>query len=593
MSDVPELPILALALSRGVEVKDRSYRLRRYPQCFIGLEAVRWLVRQGYATGPASAVALGNRLLDAGLLHHVHHEHRFKDEYLFYRFADGLETIAGTAGSIAPVSNARESQQTQLHADAPATATAAVPMAETARTTERSKTSVLTVGQTLLQQRVTMLELELARLRQAVEPAQVPPPQPPARSQTDSERLISQLEKRVDHLERDAFFMKAAVVCLLVLCVAQSLNHFWSRKVATFTFALVATAHMAYRYVFPAIGPSSRHRPGQPADRSSLYPAPHGASPHDPPQTLLGHESAAPPLGPTTLPPVEQWFHRPLCLRLCPAAQDQGLRLLRCGREDPESAGLPINDESTPIEFASRLFVGRAVVRLKGTPNSATSYFEGRQRRVQMTVQGRFTRRVPFSEVFTGEELDRPLRVSPPTWLLRSALGVVCRLSPGLRCEVEPPPGENEPLGGGSGARKGPYALNLLAATAQAVRADVPGSEPSVFAEIVDDPALLGAQFARDCAGLPQTAVTRRRKRYLGKRSGELNLWFEPNLVYTFDFYQHMLDAPAMRVEIGGTFSFDLPEYLGCQPIHFMAKAIGGSYLWNFELWHERALAYS
>lgn len=52
---------LATAMRGGVRIKDRRYLFRCYRACFVGQEAVAWLVAAGAAAGPAEAVALGNR----------------------------------------------------------------------------------------------------------------------------------------------------------------------------------------------------------------------------------------------------------------------------------------------------------------------------------------------------------------------------------------------------------------------------------------------------------------------------------------------------------------------------------------------------
>jgi potassium efflux system protein len=71
--------------SGGVEICDRRFRLFVYPQCFIGSEAVTWLMDTQKATREA-AVRIGQTLVERGVIHHVTDEHSFKDEYLFYRF---------------------------------------------------------------------------------------------------------------------------------------------------------------------------------------------------------------------------------------------------------------------------------------------------------------------------------------------------------------------------------------------------------------------------------------------------------------------------------------------------------------------------
>lgn len=77
----------------GVPVRDRTWRLTNYPCCFVGSQAVDWLIVHKYAKSREDAVAIGARLLSAGEFSHVLNEHPFKDAKLFYRFADASATL--------------------------------------------------------------------------------------------------------------------------------------------------------------------------------------------------------------------------------------------------------------------------------------------------------------------------------------------------------------------------------------------------------------------------------------------------------------------------------------------------------------------
>ena len=73
-----------------VELQDRKYGLppKTYRSCFVGSEAVAALIAHGFAADEEDAVRLGNIMLQAGIFHHVQRDHSFKNDYLFYRFAD-------------------------------------------------------------------------------------------------------------------------------------------------------------------------------------------------------------------------------------------------------------------------------------------------------------------------------------------------------------------------------------------------------------------------------------------------------------------------------------------------------------------------
>eukprot|EP00466_Bigelowiella_natans_P005278 jgi/Bigna1/75616/fgenesh1_pg.36_\ len=76
----------ARKLEEGVKIKDRRYRFRKFKSCFIGREAVSFLVEAGLAADRQHALSLGARLSRLGVIAHVLNRHTFKDDYLYYRF---------------------------------------------------------------------------------------------------------------------------------------------------------------------------------------------------------------------------------------------------------------------------------------------------------------------------------------------------------------------------------------------------------------------------------------------------------------------------------------------------------------------------
>jgi hypothetical protein len=69
----------------GVKIQDRRYRLTIYPRCLVGSEATTWLVRRFFLS-EIEAVQLGQKLIDAKLMHHVTDSRSFEDGFFFYRF---------------------------------------------------------------------------------------------------------------------------------------------------------------------------------------------------------------------------------------------------------------------------------------------------------------------------------------------------------------------------------------------------------------------------------------------------------------------------------------------------------------------------
>ncbi|GAB4525881.1 MAG: hypothetical protein Tsb0014_05590 [Pleurocapsa sp.] len=69
----------------GVTIKTRRYKLKFYHRCFLGNEAVDWIIAQTNVSRDR-AVQLGQKMMDKKLFHHIVDEHNFKDKPLFYRF---------------------------------------------------------------------------------------------------------------------------------------------------------------------------------------------------------------------------------------------------------------------------------------------------------------------------------------------------------------------------------------------------------------------------------------------------------------------------------------------------------------------------
>lgn len=78
-------------VKRGLQVSDRRWRIITYPKCFVGSEAVQWITEH-LSCDREKAVSIGQRLMEAGIIHHVTHSEPFADAYFFYRFQEDDDT---------------------------------------------------------------------------------------------------------------------------------------------------------------------------------------------------------------------------------------------------------------------------------------------------------------------------------------------------------------------------------------------------------------------------------------------------------------------------------------------------------------------
>ncbi|ETO19780.1 hypothetical protein RFI_17447, partial [Reticulomyxa filosa] len=70
------------------------YHGKSYPNCFIGSEAVTWIIEHPKLTKCDTlekAIVLGNYLIRKGIMHHVMNQHLFKNDYLFYQFSKDID----------------------------------------------------------------------------------------------------------------------------------------------------------------------------------------------------------------------------------------------------------------------------------------------------------------------------------------------------------------------------------------------------------------------------------------------------------------------------------------------------------------------
>ncbi len=71
-------------LEECLALGDRRWRLKSYPSCFVGIDAVSQMARK-LGTDRAAATAFGQRLLERGYIYHVTGDQPFRDGNFYYR----------------------------------------------------------------------------------------------------------------------------------------------------------------------------------------------------------------------------------------------------------------------------------------------------------------------------------------------------------------------------------------------------------------------------------------------------------------------------------------------------------------------------
>jgi len=316
--------------------------------------------------------------------------------------------------------------------------------------------------------------------------------------------------------------------------------------------------------------------------------------------------------------PSQTWPQNPLMLRPTPYTTTKIKGIRRASKANYEHftgfcAGciLPINNgrevegDSLVIDFESSHFEGALLLRIKQAPENKNmtyqqrSYFDGKKRKFQAVIKGRFKTPLEMSQCVTGQTFDRPAGKLPARWIVSSLIKFMSTLAPQLEATLE-------------GDR--PRFLTPLVATAQTVLVTAGASKDCVADDIEklieepcsSDPSSIMLALEKDL-GLTNkrsSSVTNRMKRRkkafnsVAAKKKELPR-FSTDKEYTFEFYQHLLGfGEELAIEMGRPIgSVGLAHSTDGQPIKIMSAYKDNSgeldSLWSFDIWHASLLPYA
>jgi len=581
--------LLSLALDMRSGLKSRTYdrrwrNFKVYKQCFLHSDAVEWMAEYLQSSSDSSSSALApetatpesieelavsklNDLVDAGYVHHVCNEHRFVvDEpgTLYFRF-----------------------QNANMEADV--------------RSIRRRKAVLgeLYGGvSSVISEETNSLKLAVDRLSSNLEKS--------SQSLDDAHGRILLLEEAVSAL---AFALTSMIYSFAALALyhsaltgdrgATNLSCIGVNSIILFFGAVCFLARgprYAYESVFEHAAALLRlARLGDNVEDAfmgdiggsdsmesvSTYEALPILQKEDSVLEKLRRSLSVRPLShPFSVPASREVPIRARDCRSLPAPKDWPHRpVLVCANSDAQpDLDIPIHGRGpVPLgqgfRFESDLFEGTCLIRLRDVPSDNAEgdaeYFLGRRRKFQAIVQGRFKEPLRVSDVLTGHEFIKPLKGLPPPWVLSAGVNLIKRLAPGANIVLH---------------EEQPRALGLLAATSQSISADMPGNEPDITCnQIEEDVSLLGGIFK---GGDVSSAG---RKRHLTAPERAKRYVFDTESIYTFDFYQNLLDTANYSLDLGFT-KLGMAKVLDGQPIQVLAKTTDGRNLWNFQIWHEMLL---
>ena len=179
--------------------------------------------------------------------------------------------------------------------------------------------------------------------------------------------------------------------------------------------------------------------------------------------------------------------------------------------------------------------------------------------------------------------------------MIRILLGLLSKIQPGLQVSLE-------------GTK--PYMVSSLIAASKNVVVSLPGDEPDICItgdsgteSVREDMTLLvthsegGSQYSSSTANKVFSSRSASKRANFFSDLKNLDMYsYSPDLVYTFDFYQHVLNIGQMKLNLGFT-SLDVSSIIGFSPVQIMAVKWDPhnepdleniEYFYNIEMWNHK-----
>ena len=361
-------------------------------------------------------------------------------------------------------------------------------------------------------------------------------------------------------------------------------------------------------------------------------------------------------------PPPTKWPQAPLMLRPTPKSSTR-VRGVRYASSDEyldldgfgNGCILPINTgaeepgKSFVIDFETVYFIGTLLMRIQQAPAAEpssqlpASYFDGKKRRFQSVIKGRFKQELSMSQCVTGQMFDRASGKLPTKWIVSSAIRLVSALSPQLEASIDGlQPKFLAPLAATAHSvlqypiveeDKSSHVFNTASSLDEmahhqhgshdrgAKDLECPVEEPhansdhSILPDVLrasnlqskhsttssSTSSFLPLSFASSLSSSSSVMSRQRiRKACLNKvmATRDMGPTFSTEKEYCFEFYQHLLlFGNDLAIDLGRIGQISLTQPLNGQPLKCMAAVKKKSStpsasstliepLWSFDIWH-------
>mmetsp|Transcript_23884 Transcript_23884/g.29385 ORF Transcript_23884/g.29385 Transcript_23884/m.29385 type:complete len:363 (+) Transcript_23884:80-1168(+) len=254
--------------------------------------------------------------------------------------------------------------------------------------------------------------------------------------------------------------------------------------------------------------------------------------------------------------------------------------------EDTNCIGILHNDDplpiGTPIDFETSIFKGKILIRIRDTNKTGRDdeYFVNRKRKRQYVIQGQFKEAMKMSEIYFGDCYEKPLKLVPPPAINRLLKKAFRKLVPGIVMDL---------------TSNKPKVIALLAGTAQNLSIDKVGFEPDMAqlnlpecTKLIvgqEDIFINSTDLSNDASSVAFKSKNLRKK-VLSNPTNASQYSYVPNLVYTFELYDDIVDLTkyTMKLVVG---NMNMSKILGSQPTTIYAGTLDKRSMLNFKVFHE------
>lgn len=258
----------------------------------------------------------------------------------------------------------------------------------------------------------------------------------------------------------------------------------------------------------------------------------------------------------------ETWPYRPMYV-----SSSQDTRVKNIDSDKPLPMGVP-------LEVETSIFEGKILLRFQTTqPDHSKpdpAFLEKRKRFLNIVVQGRFKKPLSFADVYVGGIFQRPLKYAPPPVFARLLNILFSRIAPGTIMDLR---------------SSKPRVLALFASAAQRLSINQLGREPDITATDIPENTVssLGDKYKSSSE----------RKRQLSTRQKASEHFFDQEKIYTFQYYDEVIDYGSFNIELPLYGRFDLSRVIGNQPWPFSVVTSDGEVVLSIDCWHENMVKQS